>query len=655
MWFNLSGAIKMKEKIRFAIPTSISKAWFACLLCSLLPFASVAGSWQQNVAAGGFNNVHIYTPDTQSPIGQGRSLLVVLHGCTQSIDAYLSANLEDAAEGFGMVIAVPDAMNKAGFSCWSYWQGTKSRTSADYANLLSLVSTLSTDSSYGIDTDQVYIAGLSSGAAFANTTACLAPDVFAGMGISAGPSIGTSSSGAIGSCEYADVATRCQQYAGSYSGSLSDQIASIAHGDADTTVDTCYNRQNAEGMAGAYDVSELPGSTVIGSSGRTADEVLWQDSRVSMLWLNGVDHAWSGGAGASGSYINGSGINYASYLGQYFADNNQRVDRNQPPTLSGVTAQEVSGQLVVQGSAVDQEGSVDQVNVQISDNSGNQFQYVAITQSDDSFAVTSAPLPDALYVVSVTAVDDVGAVSLETTLTVRVGPPPPPTAPELSNVIATVTGQCATVSGDVYDENEDIATITVSFSTGDVTATLNGLTFSASACDLPGGQQSVTVTATDAGGLTDTAPLTITIDAGVTATLSEHITDGRLDYTAYATCYLEYSTAAFKLTEEVQSDGNCVWQDDDDSCSGPVQVCSSGGGNDGGGDDGGNDGGSSTCVEFTTSNYYHKVAGRAYSTGNYFAPDYFASGSDESMPGSTWGTNTLHSDDDTIWSVGVCP
>ena len=619
----------------------------ACVVCLFTSLGVNAGSWQQNVAVGGFNNVHIYTPDTQSPIGQGRALLVVLHGCTQSINAYLTANLEEAAENYGMVIAVPDAMNKAGFSCWSYWQGVKSRTAGDYANLVSLANTLTATTSYGIDADQVYIAGLSSGAAFANTTACLAPDVFAGMGISAGPSIGTSSSGAIGSCEYADVTTRCQQYAGSYSASFNDQITSIAHGDADTTVDTCYNRQNAEGMAGVYGVTEQPGSTIIGAGSRTAEEILWQDGRVSMLWLNGVDHAWSGGAGASGSYINGSGINYANYLGQFFVDNNKRVDRNQPPELSGVTVQSSNGQLTVQGSAVDQEGSVDQVNVLISDNAGSTYQYSTTTQPDDSFSITSAVLADALYVVSVTAVDNAAAVSAETLLTARVGLPPPPIAPVLSNVIATVSGQCATVSGDVYDDNEDLANVIVSFSTGDVTATLNGLSFTANACDLPGGQQSIVVTANDAGGLSTNTQISVVIDAGVTATLSEHISAGRLDYTAYATCYLEYSTNAFKLTETVQTDGNCIWKDDDASCNGPAQVCSSGGGN--GGDN------PTTCVEFTTSNYYHKVAGRAYSTGNVFAPDYFANGSDDVMPGSTWGTNTLYSNDDSLWSVGSCP
>lgn len=416
------------------------------MLSGCLCVPAQAGSWQQNVAVGNFSKVHVYTPDSLSPVGQGRSLLVVLHGCTQSIDAYLSANLEDAAEQYGMVIAVPDAMNKAGFGCWSFWQGAKSRTAGDYANILSLVASMKSSAGYSIDDDQVYVAGLSSGAAFANTTACIAPDIFAGVGVSAGPSIGTSSSGAIGSCEYADVATRCQQYAGSYSGALDDQIASIAHGDADTTVDTCYNRQNAEGMAGAYGVSELPGSNQLGGGSRTAEEFLWESGRVSMLWLNGVDHSWSGGAGASGSYVSGSGINYAAYLGEYFAANNKRVDRNQPPVLANISATETNSKLLVQGTATDAEGSVTQVDILIADNAANAYQYTAITQPDDSFSVSSASLPDALYQITVTATDDAGAVSDASVITVRVGPPPPPQAPELSDVLAVVNGQCATIN-----------------------------------------------------------------------------------------------------------------------------------------------------------------------------------------------------------------
>ncbi|GAB2528510.1 extracellular catalytic domain type 1 short-chain-length polyhydroxyalkanoate depolymerase [Microbulbifer agarilyticus] len=294
-------------------------------LSLLLSGNAIAGTWQKDVAIGGFENVHIYTPATTSPIGNGRALLVLLHGCVQPIDNYLDANLERAADEFGMVIALPDAANKAGFSCWSYWQGDRSRTAGDYKNLIELATSLSSDSDQGIDPNQVYIAGISSGAVFANTTACLAPDVFAGMGISAGPSIGTSPKGALGFCETADVASRCATYAGEFQAHFATQITSVAHGTEDTTVNHCYNAQNAEGMADLYGVEKTPGTNTYTEGERTASETLWEGGRVSMVWLDNVGHAWAGGEGAEGRFISADGVSYARYLGKYFSENNQRV------------------------------------------------------------------------------------------------------------------------------------------------------------------------------------------------------------------------------------------------------------------------------------------------------------------------------------------
>ncbi|WP_237054736.1 extracellular catalytic domain type 1 short-chain-length polyhydroxyalkanoate depolymerase [Microbulbifer sediminum] len=318
--------------MKIPTPRGGTAAALAAALC--IPAEASAGNWQEDATIGGFDNVHIYTPDGRSSIGDGKALLIMLHGCVQPIDNYLAANLEDAAEEFGMVVAVPEAMNKAGYGCWSYWEGATTRGTGDYQNLIQLATALSGDAGRDIDPNQLYIAGLSSGASFANTTACLAPDVFAGVGVSAGPSIGTSASGALGPCESADVASRCRDYAGSYAGHLETQLASIAHGTEDTTVNACYNEQNASGMAKVYGVARLPGINTISDGARTAKETLWQDGRVSMLWLDGVAHSWSGGEGAAGSYISSTGINYARYLGQFFLENNRRAGRDQSPESS---------------------------------------------------------------------------------------------------------------------------------------------------------------------------------------------------------------------------------------------------------------------------------------------------------------------------------
>lgn len=60
------------------------------------------------------------------------------------------------------------------------------------------------------------------------------------------------------------------------------------------------------------------------------------------------------------------------------------------------------------------------------------------------------------------------------------------------------------------------------------------------------------------------------------------------------------------------------------------------------------------CEEVTSANYYHKTGGRATSSGPYFSPAYKANGSNDAMPGSTWGNNTLHSSDGSYWKLGGC-
>ena len=638
------------------------------LMCIALSAPVIAGSWQNSVALSGFTSVNVYTPSGYSPIGppNQRSLLLLLHGCTQTINAYNTANLEQAAEEYGMVIAVPDAQHKEGFSCWAYWNnsnsGAPARNKLDYENLIQLAEDLTNDTVKAIDANQVYIAGLSSGAAFANTTACLAPDIFAGMGISAGPSIGTSSSGALGSCESADVANRCMAYAGSYASYLTTQIASVAQADDDSTVSTCYNTQNANGLAGVYGVNQLPGSNSLGGGNNTATETLWQDGRVSMVWFHGgVGHAWSGGAGASGSYINGNSINYASYLAEFFSTNNLRVDRNTAPIIQNLSVTVIGDQIQVSATIIDAETTVASATAVVTDAfSGVGYGNFNLTGSNDLYGGMSGSLADGLYQVAVTAVDDMASTSTASSVNVRVGPEPPAQGPELSQLVAEINAQCATVSGKVVDANLNLQQVEVQFTNGNIVATVSGDLFNAEACNLPGGANSATVIATDTTQLSSSVVLDFSIDAGQTATLDEHISAGRLDYSNYANCYLEYSATAFRLDETVvnASDARCRWLDSDASCQGPEINCSTmdPGGDDSGGD--GDDGGNNdVCEQYSDMNYAHKAYyGRAYSSGSYFSPDYYAVGSDQAMPGSTYGITTLYSTDGGAqWFVGDCP
>lgn len=661
----------------------------------LISFATSAGSWQQSVSIGGVNDVNIYTPDTTSPVGSGRSLLIVLHGCVQPIDNYLTANLEDAADNWGMTIAVPDAVNKAGFSCWSYWQGAINRNSGDYANLVSLANTMSSDPLRGIDPDQVYIAGLSSGAAFAAQTACAAPDIFAGVAPSAGPTIGTSSNGAINNCEVVSENTfknRCESYAGANASHLSSQIAVVGHGTADTTVDTCYNQQNARGFAKVYDVAQLSGTTTISEgAGHTASETLWADNKVAMLWFDSLDHSWSGGSGASGSYVAGTSINFAEYLGRFFSDNNKRVNRNQGPVISNHSVSTAGSTLIVSGNAVDSEGSVDSVNIEISLLAAGSVQLIeslttTVATGDNSYTATSGNLADGLYEISAQATDNEGMAGDLETVTERVGPLPPETAPELSNVSATVNGQCVTIQGTVFDQNGNLTEVEVDFSNGSVAASVNGTDFNAQQCSLPGGTNTATVTARDDTNMSNSLSLSFDIDAGATGDYNFHISEGHITWgVGYSACYLSFGTGAFTMREVSAGTGQCKWvADGDPSCAGPTQTCSGGvgGTTDTDGDgiddstdncpniansnqlDNDNDGignacdptpdgeGNSSCTEHTSSNYTHVSSGRA--TTNFFYAYAVGSGDNLGLY-SIFGSTTVAETSSNYYESGNCP
>lgn len=685
----------MKQHIIKKLQQHKSKLLANALISILVLFSpqNLAGSWQQNVAIGGFSKVHIYTPDSNSSIGSGKSLLIVLHGCVQPIDNYLTAKLEDAAEAHGMVIALPDAMNKAGYSCWSYWQGTVSRTSGDYKNLISLANTLSGDSSRSIDPNQVYLAGLSSGAAMSAQTACLAPDIFAGVAPSAGPTIGTSSNGAITTCETVSTSTfksRCEGYAGSAKSHFSTQIAAIGHGTADTTVNTCYNQQNANGFATVYGVNQLSGTNNISEGvGHTASETLWENNRVSMLWFDNLDHSWSGGSGASGDYIADGSINFADYLGQFFTDNNQRVDRNAGPVVSNHNATENNGTLIISGNAIDTEGSVTNVALTVSALDSGMPIVVetlnsSVNSSNNLYSATTSVLNDGLYQITAIATDNKNKTGDPVSITTRVGAEPPATPPTLSGISAAVSGQCATITGVVIDANQNLTEVVVNFANGNIIAALNGNQYTAEKCSLPGGSNTATVTATDASSLSSTDSVQFTIDAGVTGDYNLHINEGHITWgNGYSACYLEFGTAAFTMREYPSGTDQCQWiADGAPSCAGLSQNCSGGGNgnpdtdNDGIADsadncpnnanadqaDNDNDGignicdstpnGSSTCSDITSSNYAHVQANRATTNGYYT----FSIGSGENMGFyNIYSSTTLAETSANYYEIGSCP
>jgi poly(3-hydroxybutyrate) depolymerase len=186
------------------------------------------------------NRTWLYTPNSpvegNSKILNGkRALVVTLHGCAQHATELKGfGNWEPTAEEYGVVVAIPDVDKGVIFGCWDYDEARN--RSGHIQDILNLVENLKARQELQIDPQQVYITGLSSGAAFALELVCQAPHVFAGVGAVAGPSVGSDQQRATGSTPSNNVSqatSKCTQLAGSKADFLNTQIASVAYGDLD--------------------------------------------------------------------------------------------------------------------------------------------------------------------------------------------------------------------------------------------------------------------------------------------------------------------------------------------------------------------------------------------------------------------------------------
>lgn len=307
-----------------------------CLPClfyisTLLGFQSFAGTWSTEASLSGMDSVHIYLPTTAPIINNKRALMINLHGCSMSnTDMKNNADWSPTADQFGMVVALPDVPGGGAFSldCWDYYGENHSRTNKYNNEIINLAIELTGRSELNIDPNQVYITGFSSGGGQANVIACLAPDIFSGVGSSAGPGLGTTSS------QYSSVpwnysdankAILCQNLAGTHAPHLSTQIYSTIHGNSDTAVAPGFNEHGANIMANVYGATNESSATSIPTSGT---KVIFSDAqgpRVSRILVSDMGHRWSTGNGGNTGYFVNNKVDYPHYVTQWFFDNNRRV------------------------------------------------------------------------------------------------------------------------------------------------------------------------------------------------------------------------------------------------------------------------------------------------------------------------------------------
>lgn len=267
--------------------------------------------------------------------GKPASLMVSLHGCTQKAEDLAElGNWEETAEERGMIVVLPQVPDGGVIlGCWDYYGKDQNENNRDNAPLVALTEALLADGSLNIVKSEVYISGLSSGAAQAALVGCLRPDLFVGVGVNSGPAIGTDISD-ISAPRIAaeDVMQFCQQLAGAHSADLANQRVSILYDDHDPLVNPEHSALMSAALQKLYetksenvlDMNSLKGPNLKGHGAVYRDAL--GRPRVSVIVNEGLGHAWASGKGSGSTqrYVNPNSVNYPAYLADFFSSGSSR-------------------------------------------------------------------------------------------------------------------------------------------------------------------------------------------------------------------------------------------------------------------------------------------------------------------------------------------
>ena len=302
-----------------------------------------AGTFQQYTYNGsaGSRPYYVYTPANYQA-GNAVPLIVMLHGCTQTpTDFAAGTQMNALADQHQFIVVYPQQTSTYNSEdCWNWFlPADQSRGSGEPAIIAGIVQTVEQNrSQWAIDTNRVYVAGLSAGAAMAVIMGAAYPDIFAALGSGSGleykaATDQTSATTAMSSG--GPNPTQQGQAAFNAMGSAARLVPTIVfQGTSDYTVypvngdqivqqwmETDHLASNNTYNASFTSPSSTTNGQVSGTSGHAYTVNTWNDTKgneVEEYWkITGMGHAWSGGS-SSGSYTDPNGPSATQAMYNFF-------------------------------------------------------------------------------------------------------------------------------------------------------------------------------------------------------------------------------------------------------------------------------------------------------------------------------------------------
>lgn len=267
--------------------------------------------------AAGRRDYRLYLPTGYESLAAPLPLVVMLHGCTQSPEDFATGTrMNSLADAQGVIVVYPEqASNANGSKCWNWFRSDDQQRDRGEPSLIAGI-TREVAAEFRVDSQRIFVAGLSAGGAMAAVLGRTDPDLFAAIGVHSGVAYGLAHD--VGSAFAAMQGRgRAQGTAAGHTG----VPTIIFHGDRDHTV----SFENAaalmsDAVAGSTSLRETA-DTGTSAKGQAWSRRVLADAdglpRVESWTLQGAGHAWSGGS-AHGSYTDPAGPDASAEMLRFF-------------------------------------------------------------------------------------------------------------------------------------------------------------------------------------------------------------------------------------------------------------------------------------------------------------------------------------------------
>ncbi len=301
-----------------------------------LAVATASGAFTASALAGNVTveqqsgrNVRVFVPGkpaTPTP------LVVMLHGCTQTADAFADATQMDAiAEKEGFVVAYPEqSPDTISTRCFRWYEPAHQARDAGEPKELADAA-LAVAMGHGVDPQRIYVAGISAGAAMSVILGATYPDRFVAIGVVAGveykgattiaEGLSTASNGgpdpdAQGDLAHAAMGTRARVVPTFVVHGTSDGVLAKVNGDQ---VAEQWRRTNTLVLG---DGAIEPVTSIAGTAGYTFTRMVHRNkangaSVIEYYVVDNLGHAWPGGKDGA-SYSDKSGPDASALLWGFF-------------------------------------------------------------------------------------------------------------------------------------------------------------------------------------------------------------------------------------------------------------------------------------------------------------------------------------------------